>query len=198
MLFIVGMSASAEDGYRLWLRYDPLPRRMIDLYRSRITAIVVPTSSETFNAIREELVSGCSGLLGRSIPLVKEIDRDGAVIVGTPQSSPVIAGLKWEQQLASLGPEGFRISSIKIATHTVTVIASNGEAGALYGSYHFLRLMQTLQPLNNLDISQKPRLQVRVLNHWDNLDGSVERGYAGRSLWNWKELPDTVDPRLRD
>ena len=37
-----------------------------------------------------------------------------------------------------------------------------------------------------------------MLNHWDNLDGSIERGYAGRSLWDWKALPETVDPRLRD
>jgi alpha-glucuronidase len=58
--------------------------------------------------------------------------------------------------------------------------------------------MQTLQPLDNLDVSQKPRLKLRVLDHWDNLDGSIERGYAGRSLWNWKALPDTVDQRLRD
>jgi alpha-glucuronidase len=198
LLLITTVCANAEDGYRLWLRYDTLPPRMIDLYQSRVTALVVPTSSETFNAIREELVSGCSGLLGRPIPLIKEIDRNGAVVVGTPRSSPLIAGLKWISQLDTLGPEGFRISSIKIGRRSVTVIASNGETGALYGSFHFLRLMQTRQPLHNLNVIQKPRLQVRVLNHWDNLDGSIERGYAGRSLWNWKELPETVDPRLRD
>jgi alpha-glucuronidase len=59
-------------------------------------------------------------------------------------------------------------------------------------------LLQSQQPINNLNISQKPRLQLRMLNHWDNLDGSIERGYAGRSLWNWQELPDKLDPRLRD
>jgi len=58
--------------------------------------------------------------------------------------------------------------------------------------------MQTLQPINNLDVTQKPRIQLRMLDHWDNLDGSIERGYAGRSLWNWSALPGTIDPRLRD
>ncbi|HEX8118485.1 MAG TPA: alpha-glucuronidase, partial [Pyrinomonadaceae bacterium] len=49
-----------------------------------------------------------------------------------------------------------------------------------------------------LDVAQKPRLRLRVLNHWDNLDGTIERGYAGRSLWDWDALPDKVDPRLID
>ncbi len=191
-------SAKAEDGYRLWLRYDPLPKQMIDVYRSRVTSVVVPSNSATFDAIRAELVNGCTGLLGSSIPGLSNVDRDGAVIVGTPQSSPLIAGLKWEQPLTALGAEGFRIRSVKLGGRFVTVIASSSEVGALYGAFHFLRLLQTLQPIANLNISQKPRLQLRVLNHWDNLDGSIERGYAGQSLWDWKALPETVDPRLRD
>jgi alpha-glucuronidase len=80
----------------------------------------------------------------------------------------------------------------------VTVIASDGEIGALYGVFHFLRLMQTLQPINRLDVTQKPRVQLRMLDHWDNLDGSIERGYAGRSLWDWGALPGAIDSRLRD
>ena len=80
----------------------------------------------------------------------------------------------------------------------MTVIASDGEIGALYGAFHFLRLVQTLQPVDDLDVSQQPRLRLRVLDHWDNLDGTIERGYAGRSLWDWKALPEAPGPRLRD
>ena len=176
----------------------PASQQMISVYRPRVTSIVVPGKSATLDAIRTELVNGCAGLLGRSVPVAKDIRRDGAVIVGTPKSLPLIAELKWERQLADLGPEGFLIRSVKLGRRSVTVIASQGEVGALYGAFHFLRLMQTLQPIDNLDVSQKPRLQLRMLNHWDNLDGSIERGYAGRSLWNWNALPDTIDPRLRD
>jgi alpha-glucuronidase len=171
---------------------------MLDIYRPRVTSIVVQGKSATLDAIRAELTSGCTGLLGSPIQAAENIDRDGAVIVGTPQSSPLIAGLKWERQLADLGPEGFRIRSVKLGRRSVTVIASTGEVGALYGAFYFLRLMQTLQPINNLNVSQKPRLQLRVLDHWDNLDGTIERGYAGQSLWDWKALPEKVDPRLRD
>ncbi len=198
LVFLIGVSARGDDGYRLWLRYDPLPRETIKAYRPRVTHIVAPGRSTTLDAIRTELVNGCGGLLNAGVPLANGVERDGAVIVGTPQGSSLIAGLKWESQLNGLGPEGFRIRSVKLGRRSVTVIASSTEVGALYGSFYFLRLMQMLQPINNLNVNEKPRLQLRVLDHWDNLDGTVERGYAGRSLWDWKELPEKVDPRLRD
>src|SRR5262249_53484888 len=108
------------------------------------------------------------------------------------------ARLKWERQLADLGPEGFVIRSIKREGRPVTVIASSGEVGVLYGVFYFLRLIETLRPISSLDVSEKPRLRLRVLNHWDNLDGTIERGYAGSSLWDGRALPERVDPRLRD
>jgi alpha-glucuronidase len=155
-------------------------------------------NSATLNAVRSELVGGCSGLLGSPIQTAATVQRDGAVVVGTPASSPLIAGLHWDRQLEKLGPEGFRVVSVKLSHHSVIVVASIGEIGALYGAFHLLRLIQTLKPISDLDTREKPSLQLRVLDHWDNLDGSIERGYAGRSLWDWQSLPGKVDPRLRD
>lgn len=198
LVCVTGAITRAEDGYRLWLRYDPLPRQAIEVYRPRITAVVVPGNSQTVAAIRTELTNGCSGLLAGTVPLASDVNRDGALLVGTAKSSPQIAGLKWDRQLSDLGAEGFLIRSLKLDQRSLIVIASSSEVGALYGAFHFLRLLQTLQPIDKLNISQKPGLQLRMLNHWDNLDGSVERGYAGRSLWNWSALPDTIDPRLKD
>ena len=198
ILLLLVANANAEDGYRLWLRYDALPSQMIAVYRPRVTAITVTGDSATLLAIRSELANGFAGLLGAPVSMQGDVNRDGALVVGTPQSSPLIAGLRWERELSQLGPEGFRIRSVKLGTHSATVIAANSEIGALYGAFHFLRLMQTLQRIDKLDVSQKPRLQLRMLDHWDNLDGTVERGYAGRSLWNWSLLPDAIDPRLRD
>jgi alpha-glucuronidase len=198
VLLATPTNARAEDGYRLWLRYDPLPARAIESYKTRVAELVVPGSSATLDAIRTELVTGCSGLLGDAVPAATKLEHDGAVLVGTPKSSALISSLGWQRELTALGPEGFRIRSIRIGRRAAIVIASNGETGALYGAFHFLRLMQTLQPLTNLDIVERPRLKLRILDHWDNLDGSIERGYAGSSLWDWIALPEKVDPRLRD
>jgi alpha-glucuronidase len=190
-------TSRADDGYRLWMRYDALPEQSAAPYRARIRSIVVTENSRTFDAIREELRSGIDGLLNTKIP---SDDRpgEGALIVGTPKNSALISRMNLGSQLSALGNEGFIIRSSKINNRQTTVIASSGEIGALYGVFRFLRLLQTLTPINALKISDKPKIQLRLLDHWDNIDGTIERGYAGKSLWNWTDLPGKIDPRLRD
>jgi alpha-glucuronidase len=109
-----------------------------------------------------------------------------------------VASLGLSDVLSRQGPEGYVLRRATLAGEPVTVIASSGDAGVLYGAYHYLRLVQTGRDVAALDVAERPRLALRLLNHWDNLDGSIERGYAGRSLWTWSELPATVDPRVED
>jgi alpha-glucuronidase len=165
-------NVKADDGYRLWLRYEPLP------HRESIKSIAVHGKSATFDVIRDELSQGCKGLLGA--PVVVGDSDDASVIVGLPQTSTFIRKLQWEAELNKLGPEGYRIRTIN---RNVVVIASTTDIGTLYGAFHFLRLLQTEQPIDHLQIDQQPALKLRLLNHWDNIDGSIERGYAGKSLW---------------
>lgn len=92
-----------------------------------------------------------------------------------------------------LGHEAFTIKT----TGKGIDIASGGDIGLLYGAFHLLRLQQTGADLQMLDVFEHPQYRWRILNHWDNLDGSVERGYAGRSLWQWDELPQKVSDRYK-
>lgn len=196
LVLTLSLPALAETGYEGWLRYQPLPANLRQVYQPYVTTIIATGDSATMDALRLELRNGCARLLNTTIRTTDLIERDGAILVGTQKTSPLIADLKLN--LTTLGNEGFLIRSLKIKGRATTVIAAQREISALYGAFHFLRLLQTGQPINNLNISQKPRLQIRMLNHWDNLNGSIERGYAGKSLWNWEELPDKIDPRLRD
>ncbi|HBN91111.1 MAG TPA: hypothetical protein DD397_00990, partial [Hyphomonas sp.] len=50
------------------------------------------------------------------------------------------------------------------------------------------------EALTDLDVISRPKTKLRLLNHWDNLDRHVERGYAGQSIWDWHRLPDYLDP----
>ena len=138
--------ASAETGYDLWLRYVPIADAVQrSRYRQAASAIVVHDDSPTGRLVRAELRRGLSGLLGEA-PTVSDLVRaDGTVVVGTPKSSPLIAGLRWSEPLARLGPEGYLIRSTRIGGHPVTVIASEGSIGTLYGAFHLLRLIQTGQ-----------------------------------------------------
>ena len=87
--------------------------------------------------------------------------------------------------------DGFAITS---SEHQVRILSST-ETGLLYGAYNLLRMQAVGQLTVPLSVTEQPAYDLRILNHWDNPDGTVERGYAGRSLWNWEELPGTLSPR---
>jgi len=189
----------AESGSQLWLRYvaiDDVP--LSETYRQRVSTLVVPGDSPTARLTVAELKRGLGGLLGVDVTVAHSVDRDGAVLVATPAGSPAVASLGWAADLAHVGTEGYLIRTARVNRHEVTVIASMSDVGALRGAYHFLRLVQTRRPIATLNIVERPRMDRRLLNHWDNLDGSIERGYAGTSLWKWDELPARIDPRVED
>jgi alpha-glucuronidase len=160
--------------------------------------IRVDGTSTTCDLIREELRSAIPAMLGTDVLVQADGLPEGTLLVGTPRTSPLIRGLDWATDLSALGEEGFVIRSVRIAKHPTTVIAAKTEVGALYGAFHFLRLIQTGQPIARLDIREQPALQLRLMNHWDNLNGTIERGYAGRSMWQWAELPEKLSPRYAD
>jgi len=191
LLLLLTVPAYAEDGYDLWLRYRPMEASALAQYRPLATAIVSEGASPSLDAAKSELTRGLSGLLDK--PVGAGAVADGAVVIGTPASSPLIAGLKLP--LTNLGTEGYLIRSVSLNGHAVTVIAANGDIGVLYGSFAFLRLIQTRQAIAHLDMASAPRLKLRLLNHWDNLDGTIERGYAGHSIFDWNKMPDYMDPR---
>ena len=72
--------------------------------------------------------------------------------------------------------------TVKSQGDKIAITASN-DAGLLYGAYHLLRLQQTGQSCDGLDITEKPFYDLRILNHWDNPNGTVERGFAGHSIF---------------
>jgi len=200
LIFILSAKLlSADDGYRLWLRYDVVSdKAVLDQYNKSVSGWIIEGESPVLNSCKNEMQLGLNGLLGRDVPVLSSVKKNGIIIAGTPASSPLIASMKLNEKLNSLGTEGYLIISTKYRKKKVIVIAANQDAGVLYGTYNLLKLMQTHNSLSELNITSSPKTKIRLLNHWDNLNRSVERGYAGLSLWNWKALPDTIDPRYKD
>lgn len=191
-------SMFSENGYELWLRYKTVDNQsLLREYRKKNTAINFPTNSDRLFAAKEELMKGLSSLLATEIKEKSNIDND-MLIIGTPQSSAFISKLSFRNQIDQLDAEGYIIRSSKIDGKNVIAIVAREDIGVLYGVFHYLRLIQTHQSLNNLSIKEEPKLQYRVLNHWDNLDGTIERGYAGYTLWNWDRLPMHKTDRYTD
>lgn len=188
--------ATAEDGYDLWLRYRPLEEPWATRYRATLTQLVALGDSATLRVAAAELDRGLRGLLGAAPARADEVSRDGALVVGTPRSLPVLAELNL--QLPQPGSQGYVIRSVTLGGRSALIVAAPDDIGVLYGVFHLLRMMQTRQPLERVDLREMPHMQLRVLDHWDNLDRTVERGYAGQSLWDWHKLPDYIDPRYID
>jgi len=177
-------SAHAEDGYDLWLRFRPLTGTALSQTETRLGSIEAADAGGTAVA---ELSRGLSGLLGKTVPVA----TGGKVLLGTA-NDPAIKALGLD--LNGLGPDGYVIRSIGDRT----IIAGGSHTGLLYGVFHLLRLAQETAPLTALNVREEPKIDRRILNHWDNLDRYVERGYAGESIWDWHKLPDWKDPRYTD
>jgi alpha-glucuronidase len=190
----------AEDGYELWLRYRPLPIALRERLRPRAAAIVIlGQDSPTLRAARDELERGLAGLTGRTpAPAPAGPLRSGSVVLARAFDLP--PSLVQDTGLPALGPEGYLVRRTRLRGADVTLIAANSDIGLLYGSFAWLRALQTggAKAIVAPALASKPALPRRLLDHWDNLDRSVERGYAGQSIWNWWELPAIVDPRYTD
>lgn len=177
-----GPAARAEDGAAAWLRYPKVgDAATLAAYRADVNEIVVRGDSPVLASAREELRRGLSGLLGRDVPARDRVTRDGAVVVDVDKR---------------LAPEAFSLAPDTLAGRRALHITGGSDAGALYGAFALLRRMQQHLPVRDFRMEDHPRLALRMVNQWDGLGGSVERGYGGRSIF-WGNVPDAAG-RQRD
>lgn len=190
---------SAQEDYKLWLQYKKVQdTKIASSYQSKINGIVALGNSETIQAATKEIQLGLSGLLGLEVPLQQHANKENMLILGNQSSldEAVLKNVKSEFDL--INNEGYIIKTIQLKNKKHILITAKTDTGVLYGVFNFLKLLQINQSIENLAITDSPRINIRMLNHWDNLDRTVERGYAGFSLWNWQKLPDFIDQRYID
>jgi alpha-glucuronidase len=199
LAFALPATLSAEDGYRLWLRYDPIADEALRrAYAGAIAEIVLPqTPAPAVVAARDELLIGLRGLLGTGVPVAAAAGRGNALVLGTARDAWVVSAVG-QADLRAAGPEGFVLRRVAHGDGYRIVIAANGGTGLLYGAFALLRHLQLHGPLDGLNVVSAPKIERRLLNHWDNLARSSERGYAGFSIWEWFYLPEIRSPRYRD
>ncbi|MEK7457558.1 MAG: alpha-glucuronidase family glycosyl hydrolase [Pseudomonadota bacterium] len=190
-LLVAAPRALAEDGYDLWLRNAPADAAAAQQIGANARSIV-GEASPTLTIARRELQRGIAGLTGATVPLTATVQQ-GAILLqsAAQQDKPSVP-------TDGLGADGYAIRTMTVAGKPVTVIAGATDVGVLHGAYAWLRLARTGAALDRIDMRSAPRIGLRLLNHWDNLDGTVERGYAGQSIWDWWRLPDYKGPRYTD
>nr|WP_238162594.1 alpha-glucuronidase family glycosyl hydrolase [Cohnella sp. AR92] len=179
-----------SDAYQAWLRYVRLKPELAKEYSSWCGAAIVVASegAPLLATARKELAAGIESMLGFA-PQESEQSQgnensgqEGFLLIGT-LGEKELQNVASESERSALGSEGYLLRTVEEPGRRFIAIAGNTDRGALYGAFHFLRLMQTGQPIRGLNVVERPAGSLRMINHWDNMDGSVERGYAGRSIF---------------
>lgn len=150
-------STFAEDGSRLWLRYDTISQ---------------PATTVS--------VSG-----------VKPTNPTVAIAIGEIERAGITMPVTLRMKKSKAHPDAY---SLKGDGRSITIEAVS-PAGLLYGAFALCRASALGRDLSAISENTSPAFDLRMLNHWDNLNGTVERGYAGNSIWKWDELPAVVSPR---
>ncbi|MBN2699490.1 MAG: alpha-glucuronidase [Bacteroidales bacterium] len=199
ILLFSALKLPAEDGYELWLRYlpetDPERREYIS---GILGQVVLDLSTSTGQVIDEEIQKATRGMLGEALPCRRDFAKRATLVIGTPGRFGIFNTDAVRGELDGVGPEGYFMGRVSYGKRDYLVIAANEPAGALYGTFHLLRILQSGSILTDRPITENPKIRHRLLNHWDNPDRTVERGYAGFSIWDWHKLPHYIDPGIKD
>lgn len=186
-----------ESGYAAWLSYPLLqPGFQGDPYLKWCRNIAVTEENDTLRAAAEEWRHGIASMLGLEVVSVTEPSAP-CIAIGTFKGGNArIQNVFDEQAIRCLGSEGYAIRTSK--EYNCIAVGASSPVGVLYGVFHLLRLIGASSPIEDLEIIVNPANKLRMINHWDNFDGSVERGYAGKSFfYNNNRFLDHSE-RIRD
>ncbi len=204
-IFMLGALAvsvgRAEDGYEAWLRYRAIAdAAQREAYRASMTSVVVVGEpSEVLDAAAAELRRGLGVMLG---PIQEGGDEEAwdpaAIRLATPDTADdALRAALAEAAPAELGPDAYALWSADLPHGRSIVIVGGSDRAVLHGAFDLLRRVQLGEPVDDLRLRHDPPIRLRMVNHWDNIDGTIERGYAGPSIFRWDELPE-LDERYTD
>ncbi len=186
---------AAESTHDAWLRYAPIERTAREKYASFPAAVVVLGDSPTLGTAQRELIRGARGMLEKTLRAKKELPREKAIVLGTIVSiQALVPGFSAR---SSLGEEGFWLTTENLRGFQCLIVTATTDRGVLYGVFALLSKIAQIADLSDLNEVQQPYAPLRWVDQWDNLDGGIERGYGGRSIFfeDGKVLTDLTPVR---
>jgi alpha-glucuronidase len=167
-----------ETGQEGWLRYAALPPQLAQQYKIPHRIVATSQSAVTHSAA-SELTRGLHSMLGAHLTVSSTLAGDDAFLLGTPAEIRHL--LPTWKPLSPIAPEGFSLSEFAEEGHRYWVLAGGTDRGVLYGVFRILE--QVAQQKFIAADAEAPSSPIRWVNQWDNFDGSIERGYGGRSIF---------------
>ena len=177
LFFLISFSASAQKDYKLWLQYNEVNNAvLVSEYRNNLKGITVLGNSETIKIAEKELKAGFQDMLGIAPEIKSDIKEENTLIIGSQSNLNAEIKKELQSDFGKINEEGFIIKSISFKNKKQIIISGKNDVAVLYGVFNFLRILQTNKSVKNLNIADSPKTNIRILNHWDNLDRTVERG----------------------
>lgn len=171
----------AETGAEAWLRYAALSPEAAKGYANLPGKIVVLRDSEVVKSAEQELVRGISKMSGKTVSEGVSSSHGRSILLGTlaelhraaPELRPPV-GLK---------ADGYWLKTAKIHGSECLVVTAATDRGVLYGVFALLSKIARGESIAGIDEVQQAYAPIRWANQWDNLDGHIERGYGGASIF---------------
>ena len=179
LAFLATVPLRAETGYEAWLRYAPFDAASArQRYGALPAAVVALGDSVVIQAAQQELIRGVRGMLGRTLRIEARLPEESKIVLGTFDAIKNLAGLR-----ADLKEDGYWLRTVTLEGRAGLVVTAPNDRGVLYGVFALLRKIALAESITPLDEKQVPYAPVRWVNQWDNLDGTIERGYGGPSVF---------------
>ncbi|MBU3072333.1 alpha-glucuronidase family glycosyl hydrolase [Clostridium estertheticum] len=156
--------------YNCWLNYDK-EVTLSDEIKEILKTIQLNEEGIIINTAVKELSRAIKKLIGKTPEIIKDT-----------MLSHIYLG-KLKDKTIKLVPGGFSIKKSTLNQKNIIEILGKDENGILNGVFSFIRAIYTGSNINEINIVDNPRNMVRMINHWDNMSGDIERGYAGESIF---------------
>ncbi len=174
-------SARAETGADAWLRYAPLDKQSAQKYSALPHNIVALGDSPVLYSAKSELIRGVRGMLRVSLREEKSLPQENAFILGTLSELQSLS-LKLSDH-ADIQEDGFLLVAEELHGFHCLIVTGTTHRGVLYGVFALLSKIARGESISAIRETQNPYAPIRWADQWDNLDGRIERGYAGPSIF---------------
>ena len=192
LLFLAAGRLGAESGYDAWLRYQPIDdRQALQQYAGLPRVVLTAGDSPILKSSQAELQRGLDGMLGLELRSTTSLPDENVIVLGSLDSVKRI--LPDAKISTDLEEDGFLLKTVSAHGRRCLLVSGLTDRGVLYGTFALLRRIALRQSIVSLEIKENPYAPIRFLNQWDNLNGTIERGYAGKSIfWEKDHIVDDL------
>ncbi|NRG26335.1 alpha-glucuronidase [Bacillus circulans] len=167
------------NSYHCWLQYRKIENA--HQYSNIASMIGIAEDTPIINSAARELQNAIKSMLDVNPTLQPYTSKKSSIILGTYESVNLNDYGISSTLFDDINEEGYLLKTTE--DNKQMLLIGKTDRGALYAAFHFLRILQQEEPLIGLEIKEAPQNQLRMMNQWDNMNGSIERGYSGKSIF---------------